>query len=84
MLYLFLLWLTSVNVLYWWDGFLVLAAKTDKKQHTDLEGIGEYALFILIIVCILNRKFVMPTAFAYNARIPNSVTERRLTARNPN
>ncbi|EMS2013599.1 TPA: hypothetical protein ACKUJQ_001879, partial [Neisseria gonorrhoeae] len=67
------------------DGFLVLAAKkTDKKQHTDLEGIGEYALFILIIVCILNRKFVMPTAFAYNARIPNSVTERRLTARNPN
>lgn len=58
--------------------------KTDKKQHTDLEGIGEYALFILIIVCILNRKFVMPTAFAYNARIPNSVTERRLTARNPN
>ncbi|ACF29695.1 conserved hypothetical protein [Neisseria gonorrhoeae DGI2] len=49
-----------------------------------MEGIGEYALFILIIVCILNRKFVMPTAFAYNARIPNSVTERRLTARNPN
>ncbi|CRY99847.1 hypothetical protein [Neisseria meningitidis serogroup B] len=39
-----------------------------------MEGIGEYALFLLIIVCILNRKFVMPTAFAYNARIPNSAT----------
>lgn len=48
--------------------------KNDKKQSIDLEGIGEYALFLLIIVCILNRKFVMPTAFAYNARIPNSAS----------
>nr|CCA44621.1 ferritin heavy chain Ferritin H subunit [Neisseria meningitidis alpha522] len=57
--------------------------KTDKKQHTDLESIGEYALFLLIIVCILNRKFVMPTAFAYNARIPNSDTDAVQTYRKP-